>query len=113
MNDNELMSASHAVYALRLHIVFVTKYRRQTLTPELLDTLRDAFTSQPPHTVQEAVDRIETLTDIRRSPTQVRAWLKKTGLTVEKPAKARPKPGQSGPGRPTAIPGYPINAGPR
>ena len=54
-------------------------------------TLRDAFTSQPPHTVQEAVDRIEILTGIRRSPTQVRAWLKKTGLTVEKPAKARPK----------------------
>ena len=45
MNENELMSASHAVYALRLHIVFVTKYRRQTLTPELLDALRDAFTA--------------------------------------------------------------------
>ncbi len=45
MNDNEVMSASHAVYALRLHIVFVTKYRRQTLTPELLDALRNAFTA--------------------------------------------------------------------
>jgi len=45
MNDNELMSASHAVYALRLHIVFVTKYRRQTLPPELLNALRDAFTA--------------------------------------------------------------------
>ena len=45
MNDNALMSASHAVYSLRLHIVFVTKYRRQTLTPELLDALQDAFTA--------------------------------------------------------------------
>lgn len=43
MNDNEMISASHAVYALRLHIVFVTKYRRKTLTPEILDALRDAF----------------------------------------------------------------------
>ena len=38
-----MMSASHAVYSLRLHIVFVTKYRRKTLTPEILDALREAF----------------------------------------------------------------------
>lgn len=44
MNDNALTSASHAVYSLRLHIVFVTKYRRKTLTPEILDALRNAFT---------------------------------------------------------------------
>ncbi|MCY0900509.1 MAG: IS200/IS605 family transposase, partial [Firmicutes bacterium] len=44
MSDNEMMSASHAVYALRLQIVFVTKYRRKTLTPELLTALREAFT---------------------------------------------------------------------
>lgn len=36
-------SSSHAVYSLKLHIVFVTKYRRKTLTPELLDYLREAF----------------------------------------------------------------------
>ncbi len=40
-------------------------------------TLVETFTSTPPHTVQEAVNRIETLTGIRRSPTQVREWLKK------------------------------------
>ena len=55
-------------------------------------TLREAFTSTPPHTVQEAVDRIAALTGIRRSPTQVREWLKKTGCAVEKPAPSRPKP---------------------
>lgn len=44
MNETETMSASHAVYSLRLHMVFVTKYRRKTLTPELLDALRHAFT---------------------------------------------------------------------
>jgi len=43
MNETEMMSASHAVYSLRLHIVFVTKYRRKTLTPELLAALREAF----------------------------------------------------------------------
>lgn len=37
-------SASHAVYSLRLHIVFVTKYRRKTLSPALLKYLEAAFT---------------------------------------------------------------------
>ena len=32
------------MYSLKLHIVFVTKYRRKTLTPELLEYLRGAFT---------------------------------------------------------------------
>jgi putative transposase len=36
-------SSSHAVYSIKLHIVFVTKYRRKTLTPELLDYLHVAF----------------------------------------------------------------------
>lgn len=43
MNKSEMVSASHAVFSLRLHIVFVTKYRRKTLTPEMLDALREAF----------------------------------------------------------------------
>ncbi len=38
-----MISASHAVYSLRLHIVFVTKYRRKTLTPEMLEVLREVF----------------------------------------------------------------------
>lgn len=36
-------SSSHAVYSIKLHIVFVTKYRRKTLTPELLTYLQAAF----------------------------------------------------------------------
>lgn len=36
-------SSSHAVYSIKLHIVFVTKYRRKTLNAELLDYLRSAF----------------------------------------------------------------------
>ncbi|KAA0911303.1 IS200/IS605 family transposase [Pusillimonas sp. ANT_WB101] len=36
-------SLSHAVYNIKLHVVFVTKYRRKTLTPELLDYLQTAF----------------------------------------------------------------------
>jgi putative transposase len=41
--DNVNKSSSHAIYSLKLHIVFVTKYRRKTLTPEMLDSLKDAF----------------------------------------------------------------------
>jgi len=36
-------SSSHAVFSIRLHIVFVTKYRRKTLTPDLLAYLKEAF----------------------------------------------------------------------
>jgi putative transposase len=41
--ENTNRSSSHAVYNLKLHIVFVTKYRRQTLSPELLAYLETAF----------------------------------------------------------------------
>ena len=56
------------------------------------DTIRQAFVEQPPHTVQEAVERIEVLTGVRRSPTAVRAWLKKTDLAFAKPGPFQPKP---------------------
>ena len=36
-------SSSHAVFNIKLHIVFVTKYRRKTLTPEVLEYLKEAF----------------------------------------------------------------------
>lgn len=36
-------SSSHAVFSLRLHIVFVTKYRRPVLTVEMRDYLKTAF----------------------------------------------------------------------
>lgn len=43
MEPQAITSASHAVFSLRLHIVFVTKYRRKTLHPELQAYLRQAF----------------------------------------------------------------------
>jgi putative transposase len=36
-------SSSHAVFNLKLHIVFVTKYRHKTLTPEMLEYLKHAM----------------------------------------------------------------------
>lgn len=36
-------SSQHAVFDIKLHIVFVTKYRRKTLTPEIRDFLQKAF----------------------------------------------------------------------
>ncbi len=41
--ENNNRSLSHAVFNIKLHIVFVTKCRRKTLTPELLDYLKTAF----------------------------------------------------------------------
>ncbi|EQD60820.1 transposase IS200-family protein [mine drainage metagenome] len=36
-------SLSHAVYSIQLHVVFVTKYRRKTLTSSVLKEVRRAF----------------------------------------------------------------------
>lgn len=41
--ENTNKSSSHAVFNIKLHIVLVTKYRRKTLTPELLEYLETAF----------------------------------------------------------------------
>ena len=41
--ENNNRSSSHAVFNIKLHIVFVTKYRRKTLSPEVLDYLKGAF----------------------------------------------------------------------
>ncbi|SOE45759.1 putative transposase [Burkholderia sp. D7] len=41
--ENTNKSRSHAVYNLKLHVVFVTKYRRKTFSPELLAYLETAF----------------------------------------------------------------------
>jgi transposase len=57
-------------------------------------TLEAAFQADLPRTINEAVDRIEQLTGIRRSPTQVRQFLKGLGMKRLKvgqiPAKADP-----------------------
>lgn len=47
-------------------------------------TLEAHFRTHPPRTVAEAQAEIERLTGIRRSPTQIRAFLKRIGMQVRK-----------------------------
>jgi transposase len=47
-------------------------------------TLEAHFRSHPPRTVAQAQAEIEQLTGIRRSPTQIRAFLKRIGMQVRK-----------------------------
>jgi len=58
-------------------------------------TLKEYFEKNPPATVKEAMSEIEALTGIKRSETQVRAFMKKMGLKCRKvgmlPAKADPE----------------------
>ena len=58
------------------------------------ETLEAAFKADPPRSINEAIERIEQLTGIRRSPTQVRQFLKVLGMKRLKvgqiPAKANP-----------------------
>jgi transposase len=58
------------------------------------ELLKEEFEAHPVKTIDEAVKRIETLTGLRRSPTQVRKFLQDLGLKRLKvgqiPAKADP-----------------------
>jgi len=47
-------------------------------------TLEAHFRAHPPRTVAQAQATIEQLTGIRRSPTQIRAFLKRIGMQVRK-----------------------------
>jgi len=59
------------------------------------EQLKEEFEARPPKSINEAVERIEKLTGIRRSPTQIRKFLKDLGLKRLKvgqvPAKADPE----------------------
>lgn len=59
------------------------------------EKLRQEFEQRPPATIDEAINRIEKETGLRRSPTQVAEFLKRLGLKRRKvaavPAKADPK----------------------
>jgi len=59
------------------------------------EEIKAEFEAHPPATANEAAERIEKLTGIRRSPTQVREFLKRLGMKWRKvghiPAKADPE----------------------
>src|SRR5215831_1316353 len=42
-NTSEFRTGRHCVFALHVHLVFVTKYRRKVLTEAVHETLRDLF----------------------------------------------------------------------
>ena len=69
-------------------------YRPQSKLEEHRTSLEDYFRAYPPATINEAVVKIEELTGIKRSPTQVRKFLKSMGMRCLKvgalPAKADP-----------------------
>jgi transposase len=70
-------------------------HRPQSALQAHRETLEVHLRDHPPQTINEAVAAIETLTGIRRSPTQVRLFLKPLGLKCLKvglrPAKADPE----------------------
>ena len=46
MSDyNEIRHGRHCVFLMHVHLVFVTKYRREVFTKEILDDLRPMFVS--------------------------------------------------------------------
>jgi transposase len=59
------------------------------------ESLEAEFIQSPPPSINQAVERIEELTGVRRSPSQVRRYLKKLGMKRRKvgqiPAKADPE----------------------
>jgi putative transposase len=43
MSVKQFRKASHAVFSIHLHIVFVTKYRRKVLTQKMLEAMKPVF----------------------------------------------------------------------
>ncbi|MHB1201443.1 MAG: IS200/IS605 family transposase [Polaromonas sp.] len=41
--ENEIRTGRHCVFALHVHLVFVTKYRKRVFTSEALDILKDVM----------------------------------------------------------------------
>ena len=70
-------------------------YRPQSELENYRSTLKAYFQKQPPATINEAISTIELLTGIKRSPTQVRKFLKSMGMRCLKvgqlPSKADPE----------------------
>jgi hypothetical protein len=66
----------------------------QSLLSAYRDTIEAQVRAHPPQTINEAVAMLETLTGIRRRPTQVRLFLTHLGLHRRKvgllPAKGAP-----------------------
>ena len=69
--------------------------RPQSALQAQRETIEAHLRDHPPQTINEAVAVIETLTGLRRSPTQIRRFLKQLGLNCLKvgllPAKADPE----------------------
>jgi transposase len=70
-------------------------HRPQSALQAHRETIEAHLREHPPQTINEAVTVLETLTGLRRSPTQVRLFLKRLGLKCLKvgllPAKADPE----------------------
>ena len=44
-DNNDIRRGRHCVFLMHVHLVFVTKFRREVFTKEMLDHLRSIFTS--------------------------------------------------------------------
>ena len=44
-NNNDIRHGRHCVFLMHVHLVFLTKYRREVFTKQILDDLRDIFAS--------------------------------------------------------------------
>lgn len=42
-NENDIRRGRHCVFLMHVHLVFVTKYRREAFTKVILDDLRGIF----------------------------------------------------------------------
>jgi transposase len=51
---------------------------------EFTQTIKDDFSQNPPRSVAEAASRIETLTGIKRKPTQIKDFMRRNGFKYRK-----------------------------
>jgi transposase len=79
--ENTLRSYLEQYQAGGIEALKVLQFHRPSSELEAhRDSIEDSFREHPPTTIPEAVKRIEDLTGLKRSPTQVGIFLKKLGL---------------------------------
>jgi len=59
-------------------------YRPTSKLDEFKEVVKDYFTDHPPQNSAEASQKIEEITGIKRSPSQIRAFLKRIGMKIRK-----------------------------
>lgn len=86
LSNKTIISHVKAFIKQGINYIFENNYNGNNVSEldKFEEIILSDFAENPPSTIREATSRIEKLTAIKRSGTQVRTWLKKRGFLTKK-----------------------------